>query len=290
MFMRSSDSASTPMPASVQSAWRCAAVALAVLSGSVAVNLAGCGGGGGGSGGGIAGVSNPNITFQLVDASGNTTNGTVNIGTRTVTSAGGSAVFTNLAPGTYNVTFVVGGVSTTARVVVGSETRQNFELTVGNSTVGGARGISVSGLIQLNTGSASSNNCTSASAPVTAALLVRVVRLGDVSDTSEAIVASVTKPDQAGSSAAQQGRYIVSNLPRAGTYRVEVRQVPGATAPFSGRSPSFTISTGQTSATANVCANASNSSPGDLPPSGGTPITPTSGTPVTPTSSTPQAP
>jgi hypothetical protein len=255
--------------------WRAAGLALALCSTGAVISLSGCGGGGGG-GNSIAPLPDTTVTFQLFDQNGLATSGTVTLqpaagGTaRVVTSTNNRAVFDKVKPGNYQVVFVIGSVTTTGTVSVSFDSAQIFALTQGTSSVPN-QGITVSGRVLLNTGNANTSNCNAASAGVTARVVVRV---RDINKDGSPIVASTVKADQtATSNALVRGTFTVSNLPGPGTYVVEVRQAgptaPGANdapAPFTGRSPVFTISAGETARPGiTICANQGTFAPGDAP-------------------------
>jgi len=122
------------------------------------------------------------------------------------------------------------------------------------------RTITITGRVQLNSGDLTTTNCNILSPGISAPLELRV---RDLNDPNQPIVATATKPDQSGSgfTAAQRGLYTISGLARTGTFRVEARQVRGATAPFTGRSAAFTVSELPISITTNICANASTTGP-----------------------------
>lgn len=249
---------------------RFAVVAFVVGLPLAAVTVSGCGGGGGGSSLNPVGQQQPvTVIFQLQDANGNFADGSVTLGegdtSRTQQSLNQRVSFTEVAPGTYNVVFTVNGVTTQGSVTVARDATQTFLLQSGTSNIPN-QGITVSGIIRLNTGDANTNNCTAASAPVTARVVIRV---RDVNQADEPIVTSGEKPrqDNANVPVAQRGRYQIGGLPGPGTYVLEVVSA-GATASdpnpskFTGRSAAFTVSEGQTSIPGlNICSNASESAP-----------------------------
>ena len=260
--------------------WQCALLASLVLSGFVGLNLAGCGGGG------IKGPIAPTaaeVTIKLQDSNGGALNGTVSLNSQTLTTSGGQAVFADLKPGTYQLTYdVVGDAfpAQTATIIVGNDSTQTFVAVPGITGVTGPSGtmagITLSGRILLNTGDPSNFNCSFGSLGVCATVLVRV---RDLNQAGMPIVASQIKPDQCNLPADQRGLFVVQNVPGPGTYRIEVRQAPpppnappDTTAPFTGNSASFTVIANQTVADLNICANPSAVAPG-TPPS--PPITPT---------------
>jgi hypothetical protein len=242
----------------------CATLGLTLLVGGVAVNLAGCGGSSGGSTGSVA-FANVDVTFSLFDTAGAPANGTIVIAGRTITSAGTQAVVTAIAPGTYSVSFTINAVTTTASVVLGVEPTQRYVLVEGITGQNNA-GVTLTGRVLLNSPTtAPASHCNAGSVGISNSLLIRV---RDVNQPGEPIVASITKPDQGGDTAANQGRFVITGIPpavapNARTYRIEVKQVSTSTAPTSGQSGTFTVVPGQTTipSTIEICANFSGTAP-----------------------------
>ena len=238
------------------SAWRCASLASLALAGCVVANVAGCGGGGGG--GGV--VPTPQLataTILLLNPAGTGINGTVTLNGVTRNTTNARAVFTNLRPGTYPLTFTAAGVRTSTSIAVVGSSAQTYVAVPGLSNVS-SNGIRVSGRTLLNSPATSTTSaCTSDSQPVTAPLVIQVRSLNLV---GRPIVSSVVRP------ANTDGRYIIFTIPSPGTYRVEARSLDSSAAPFSGSSASFTIQAGQTQPNLDICTNQSLSAPGGTPP------------------------
>lgn len=267
-------------PHARRGAWRCGLAATVVLMGFLGLNLSGCGGGGGRS------EFNPraSVTIQLRDVNGNISEGTLTLNNQTLTTSGGQAVFANLRPGTYQLTYDVQGDAFPAAnttLVISSDAQQTFSVVPGVTGAGGSgtpggAGITLTGRILLNTGDPNSVNCTEGSLGVAAQVLVRV---RDLNQPGRPIVASYIKPDQSNLPANERGRFTIVSVPSSGTYRIEVRQAPppadappDTTAPFTGNSASFVVTNGQTQSELDICANPFNFAPGEPPPP---PITPT---------------
>lgn len=246
-------------------AWRCASLASLALAGCVVANVAGCGGGGGGS----TVVPTPQLasaTILLLNTNGTGINGTVTLNGVTKNTTNSRAVFANLRPGSYPIVFTAAGVTTRTSIAVSGTGSQTFAVVPGLSNVS-SNGIRVLGRTLLNTPATSTTSaCTSASQPVTSALVIQVRSLNLI---GRPIVSSIVRP------ASSDGRYVLFSIPAPGTYRVEARSLDSGSAPFAGSSASFTINQGQTQANLDICTNQSLNAPGGTPPP--PPGTPTAG-------------
>lgn len=245
----------------LRKSWRCASLALVLLTGATALTLSGCGGGGGG--GSIITLPDVTVTFQLVNGSGAPANGTLVINNETLTSVG-TRIVKSLQPGTYAIRFTVGGVETSATITIGTDAGQTYVLTQGVTGTPG-QGITVSG--RLFRANVVPDACNAAALGYNPTVLIRVRR--QEIDGTTPIVASTIKPIQSDLDPSQQGNYIVTNVPDpgpvTGTYIVEVRPLLDQPATTNGQSGTFSISTGNTSITGiNVCVK-DGSPPGGAP-------------------------
>jgi hypothetical protein len=228
-----------------------------------AVSLSGCGGGGGGGSIRQVTLQPVTVTFQVQDANGNFADGSVTLGegteSRTQQTLNQRTTFNEVTPGTYPVVFTVNGVTTEGTVTVAGDATQTFLLQSGRNNVPN-QGITVSGKILVNTGDRNTNNCTAGSAPVTARVVLRV---RDVNEPDQPIVASSEKPRQDGANVPQnqKGTFQIGGIPGPGTYIVEVVSATASGSDpsppkFTGRSATFTIAEGQTTiAGLTICAN-----------------------------------
>ena len=242
----------------------CAGGTLLVFGGFLTVNLAGCGGGGGG---GISTIPTPSpvgATFRIVQQdSAPSKGGTISLVGNGKTFNGtadnnGIVVLGNVPPGNYTATFTAinrDGIAlpaTTRPITITRMGAQNYLLVQGDN---GAGAFTITGTIFQNPNDNDFTNCTSASTPISANVLISVRDLNDT--TGAPIIAQIIRPTQDSNPAANlKGRYTISLPIRPTSFRVEVSPADNNGVAFAGISATTTFTQGNnTLDQVDICAN-----------------------------------
>ncbi len=246
----------------LKSSTLCAGGSLLVLAGFMTFNLAGCGGGGSGPSGGspfstpTPANSSVNIAFQLLKqdgtaaVAGNVALKAGSFSSSKAVNASGIALFKNITPGVYTVTFTV---KNAAGAVLSTTTKSITITTANNETYAllqddtGNGNFLVRGKVLLNPddGDRSTDNCASTPVAVTARLRISVRDLSP--SLGSPIIASITRSFQPPSTPIEKkGLYTISIPYRPTTFHVEAEELPGDSARYAGVSRDMTYRDGRT--------------------------------------------